>query len=203
MADQAYQKDVTSVNVVFLADVAQKAGRSFDLKKYLQEEGQIKAYINDLNRKRGTTNEELVSSYQKMNEAIELLLSKNPTPDSMATFIQYVNSYGWYQLLTRDFVGAQATIERGIKLDASHAYFYTNLPPALLFQGNKGTEAMYKEWASKPYTPDLGTYPTYAHVFLADFEVFEKEGVVPEKHREAMEKIKADLQKLVEEMKDQ
>ena len=197
LTEKAYSLDATSLDIIVFADVAQKTGKSIDLQQYLQEEEQIERYITSLNANRGSTNREQVASYQKIYEAIELLLSKNPQPANKATYIQYINSYGWYQLLTGDFAGAHATIERGIELDASHAYFYTNLPPALLFQGHKKAEGSFKEWGPKPFTPDLDNYPTYAHVFLSDFEEFEKEGIIPEKYRGDMEKIKKLLEGMV------
>ena len=105
------------------------------------------------------------------------------------TLANYYNSLAWYNLLTGKFKASEAILRKGIKLDSSNLYFYTNLPPVLLLQGKyEQALELYKELRNKDFTPS-SDYETFADVFLSDFEEFKKEGIIPKERQGDVDKI--------------
>ena len=108
-------------------------------------------------------------------------------------FLDYINSYAWYQLLSGDFAGAKATVQKGVDLYPENEYFYTNLPPALLLQGKyKAAKKEYIKYKDRAWTASAD-YKNYAEVFLDDFATFEEEGIIPESLKADVAKIRAML----------
>ena len=114
-----------------------------------------------------------------MYQLCEHALTLRDTPEDRKEYVNKINSYGWYQLVNGEFAGCEKTIRRGIELDASNEYLYTNLPPALLFQGKYDkAKQMFKERKDKPWTVS-SDYSTYGEVYLDDFASFEQEPYFP------------------------
>jgi Leucine-rich repeat (LRR) protein len=104
------------------------------------------------------------------------------------------NSLGWYQLLTGQFSEAEASIRRGLTLDATNAYLPTNLAPALLLQGKTTTAIQeYTKWKGMPY--DKNGFPFYRDAFLSDLNALESAGVIPEARKADVEAVRALLRK--------
>ena len=101
------------------------------------------------------------------------------------------NELAWNQLKTRQFAAAERSLRRGIELDASRLVFYTNLPPALLFQGKtEEAIALYMEWKDKPYGDRK-----FKDAFLQDFDEFDNYDAIPEESEAAVLKVKDILNK--------
>jgi tetratricopeptide (TPR) repeat protein len=86
----------------------------------------------------------------------------------------------WRQLLARDFAGALATTERGLKADPNDLPLQTNRAHALLFLGRANeAEAVYRKYLGQK----IGSQ-TWEEVILDDFDKLEKDGVTsPEFNR--------------------
>lgn len=107
----------------------------------------------------------------------------------MEEITQDLNSQAWYSLLTIKFHEAEKLINESISLYPQNKFLYTNLPPALLFQGKiKEATALYQKYAKEPFgEQDL---PLYKDAFLSDFKEFEEVGIIPEQYKNEVEKIK-------------
>lgn len=92
------------------------------------------------------------------------------------------NSLGWDQLFIPDSIGTgpkgcELSILRGIELDPSNLYLFTNLPTAYLLQGQWGkAQKIYLERKDQPYMSERGM-PYYRDVFIKDIEEFEEQGI--------------------------
>jgi hypothetical protein len=86
----------------------------------------------------------------------------------------------WHQLLARDFAGALATTERGLKANPNDLPLQTNRAHALLFLGRANeAKAIYRKYLGK----QIGSQ-TWEEVILDDFDKLEKDGVTsPEFNR--------------------
>jgi lipoprotein NlpI len=101
-----------------------------------------------------------------------------------------MNSLGWYQLLNTEFKKAEETINEAIQLQPDYKYLYTNLPPALLFQGKiEEAKAQYIKWKDQPFDPGQGL-PTFKEAFLDDFKTFEQADIIPDHLLPEVEAIK-------------
>jgi WD40 repeat protein len=132
--------------------------------------------------------------YSRIARIGEKLLAANPKNQTLEkTLAKTYNSLGWYRLLTRDFEGAEKAIRRGEELDPDLRFLYTNLAPALLFQGEfERGKAMYMEYMDKPYDASRNL-PFYRDVFLKDIAVFEREEIIPDSAKPALEEIRTTL----------
>jgi len=141
-----------------------------------------------------TTKAERTVGYNRVAKIGEKLLTANPEDESLKkTLAKTYNSLGWYRLLTRDFEGAEKAIRRGEELDPELRFLYTNLAPALLFQGDLDAgKAVYMEYMNKPYDASRNL-PFYRDVFLKDIAVFEREEIIPDSAKPALEEIRATL----------
>lgn len=104
-----------------------------------------------------------------------LQLPDGNTNSNKRDLTNFYNSLGWQQLFTGDYKGSEKAIRRGIELDSTYLYLYTNLPPALLFQGRFAeAKALYKEYESRPYFPERDR-PFIRDAYLVDFEDFKSD----------------------------
>lgn len=111
------------------------------------------------------------------------------------TYTTILNNVAWYSLLTSNFSDAEKYIREAIELYPNFKFLYTNLAPALLLQG-KTKEAIseYEKWGDKPLGE--GGFTTFKEVFLADFQEFEKAGIITEKLRGDVNKVKKMLNEM-------
>ena len=148
------------------------------------------------------TNKEKLKAYKKVFRLSEYLLKKEDTPENRKLVVSNFNNYGWYQLISGDFSGAEKIIKRGLELDSSDMYLNTNLAPAYLLQGKyKQAIQEYKKWSEEKYPKEIIDMETYekktvnfADIFLKDIEAFEKEKIIPLTHRLIVNKIRDCLQ---------
>jgi len=132
------------------------------------------------------------TNQKKGNEGNENEEEKPSEPVTYLTIL--ANNHGrlsWYYLFINDYIQSEQSARRALELDNTQIWVKTNLAHALLFQ-NRFSEAekIYKELSqilrdNKPYT----------QVLLEDFEALEKAGVIPEKHKADVEKIRKMLRK--------
>lgn len=148
-----------------------------------ESESILKAIQNSkVNEERFKLYKQLLTTYQEEGASSEVLAST-------------LNSVAWYGLLSGQFNQILPFLEVGIYLDPEYKYFYTNLPPTLLFQG-RVDEAMneYKKWALQPFGEQ--GLATYKDAFLADFEEFEAAGIIPEERKADVARVKKLLQEM-------
>lgn len=88
-------------------------------------------------------------------------------------------------ILQGNFVDAESFSREALMMDSTQHWIATSLAAALLFQG-KTTEA---EKVYRQYSKEL------RNSFLNDFKAFEKAGVIPEKRKKDVERIKQLLEK--------
>ncbi|MFN0214103.1 MAG: leucine-rich repeat domain-containing protein [Saprospiraceae bacterium] len=99
------------------------------------------------------------------------------------------NSLGYEQLLTRQFLEAEASINRGFSLDSTNILLPTNLAPALLFQGKTAAAFReYEKWKDLPFGEQGLSF--YRDAFLTDLEAFEKVGVIPDARKADVEAVR-------------
>jgi len=141
-----------------------------------------------------TQKEERAVGYNRIARIGEKLLAAKPEDQPLKkTLAKTYNSLGWYRLLNQDFEGAEKAIRRGEELDPELRFLYTNLAPALLFQGElEQGKAVYMEYMDKPYDASRNL-PYYRDVFLKDIAVFERENIIPESANAALKEIKNTL----------
>jgi len=100
-------------------------------------------------------------------------------------------SLSWNYLFIKEYTQSEQSARRALELDSSQTWIQVNLAHALLFQ-NRFSEAekIYKE-LSQTIIKDN---ETYTQTLLKDFDDLEKAGLIPEKHKADVEKIKKMLQ---------
>jgi len=181
-------------NVVKLYDIALNAGRTFDLNRFLisKDAGELNSYANRIayHARRLAKIKDQVPAAQEAALLGEKILTLDTTATMRTNVANYYNSLGFAQLFIPDGKVAEASIRRGMAIDAAHPPLYTNLPPALLLQGRyREAEALYLEYWYKPYT--LTGKKIYLDAFLGDLNDLEKQGVTHpdfEKIRNVLEK---------------
>jgi len=119
---------------------------------------------------------------KRWNEVIEIIRAKIYLP-------RLANSYGslsWNYLLMKDYAQSEQSARQALKLDNTQTWVKTNLAHALLFQ-NRFSEAekIYKELSKTPRDNE-----PYTQVLLEDLDKLEKAGVIPEKQKSNVEKIR-------------
>jgi len=122
----------------------------------------------------------LASAYKRWAEAVDAqqrllkLLQANPTPDRPALLDAYLG-LSWYQVFARDFTGAVASADAGLKIDPRYLPLETNKAHALLFL-NRVAEAedIYRRNIGKKMRTSRDLWQT---VILDDFNQLEAGGL--------------------------
>jgi tetratricopeptide (TPR) repeat protein len=138
-------------------------------------------------------------SKRDYSETIILLRAKleqmNNT-ENRSDLAKNLNSLGWYELLTGDFVNAELHCRESLTFDPNSPYPNTNIPAALLFQGKyEAAKELYMEWKDKPFLPGSAEMPTFREAFLDDLNTFEKKGLVNDVNRVKVKEIREMLMK--------
>lgn len=103
------------------------------------------------------------------------------TPEQASDYLPTILlSLSFAELMHKDYALAEQYAREGLAVDSTQHYICTNLAAALLFQG-KTTEA---EQIYRQYKSEL------KDAFLDDFRQFEEADVIPEEHKEYVERIK-------------
>jgi WD40 repeat protein len=134
----------------------------------------------DLSSMRLSTNandDERFRFYSKRSTLFEKVLLVEPTTQNKITAAANYNSLGYYGLLAKQYSESLKAIQRGIELDSSNVYLYTNLPLGYLFtdQFDKA-KSVYLEFKDKPWTATEG-FKTFGDAFLTDLRDFESKGI--------------------------
>jgi len=131
-----------------------------------------------------------IESVKKIFE--ELQNSENENSSSGKTDYFHVlsnrlGSLSWYYLFIQDYKQAEKSALQALKYDHTQTWVKVNLAHALLLQNRfSKAEKIYKELSQ---TIDKDN-ETYTRVLLKDFDDLEKAGVIPEKHKADVEKIR-------------
>jgi len=123
--------------------------------------------------------------YELTVERWEAQYKANPTMGLQTVLLDNIKAKGWYQLLTGQFAGAEASLYQIYELDADDHYLHTYLASVLLLQGK--TEAAmqeYNQWKVKPY--GQRNLPTFREAFLNDLKQKEVAGIIPPEYAEAV-----------------
>jgi tetratricopeptide (TPR) repeat protein len=90
---------------------------------------------------------------------------------------QIAPSYGslsWYQLFTKAFSESEASARKGLEIDPTKEWIYSNLALSLLYQGKyEEAERIYLRFKDQQYDKKQ----TWKEVFLADLEKLKKAGI--------------------------
>lgn len=108
-------------------------------------------------------------------EVIALIQRKSPPEQRDKLPGEYTN-LSWFQLMARDFSGALASSEAGLKLNESSLPLETNHAHALMFLGRtQEAEAVYLRYRGKKVYPNSDR--TWEQVILQDLDDLEAEGL--------------------------
>ena len=125
--------------------------------------------------------------YNVNQELLPLLKTKYKENDKIWKY-EYVSMLGnqsFFAIFMKQYAEAEQYARKGLAVDSTQLFIYTNLAAALLFQGKYGeAEVIYRQ-----YKDEL------KDGFLGDLKQFAEAGVIPKEREEDVEKIK----KLLEE----
>lgn len=129
--------------------------------------------------------------FDKAVELVELLRKKMRKDRSMRLpFVRHTNVLAWSGLLTGEYKTTKKALKRAMRIKPLDPYLITNYAPCLLFLGKyKKADRVYAKYYDKPFRPGKNIIEG----FIDDLAEFEKEGVIPELHREKVEEIKLQL----------
>ena len=97
-----------------------------------------------------------------------------------AIYAETLGNQSFNCMFMSEFVKAEEYAYEGLKIDSSQTFIYSNLAASLLMQGKYSeAEKLYLEYKGE-----------FKDAFLSDFEEFEKAGIIPQKCRKDVEKIK-------------
>jgi tetratricopeptide (TPR) repeat protein len=115
--------------------------------------------------------------------------SSSNDPHTMA---QHYTSISWHYLFVKEYAQAEKVARKALEIDPTYLVSKTNLAHALLFQNRfSKAEAVYKELSQTIYQNN----ETYSKVLLNDLVELEKAGVIPEKCKGDVEKIRGMLRR--------
>ena len=129
------------------------------------------------------SNTQRFSDAEKMyNESLEIyrrLYNNNPE-QYKKFYAKTLGSQSFNSMFMREFVKAEEYAREGVAVDSSQTFIYANLAASLLMQGKYSeAEKLYRQYKAE-----------LKDAFLSDFKEFEEAGVIPEKRRKDVEKIK-------------
>lgn len=138
--------------------------------------------------------DEMEDGEMKFDKAVELVnsLRKKMRKDrSMRLpFVRHTNVLAWNGLLTGEYKTTKKALKRAMRIKPVDPYLITNYAPCLLFLGKyKKADRVYAKYYDQPFRPGKNIIEG----FIDDLAEFEKEGAIPEMHREKVEEIKVRL----------
>lgn len=137
----------------------------------------IKYFLKEIESE--TSNKVLETYYKyliKLEEHLSIIDSRLDLRNIIGT---HYNTIAKYQILNKKFALSKASIDKGLKNKRDNLFFKRNLAPALLFQGKYNNALyLYRKNKNKSYPFDK-RYKTFADAFLADFEEFKKNNIIP------------------------
>ncbi len=127
----------------------------------------------------------------KLLKLIKKKLKKNE--ELIPSFVKHTNKKAWDGLFINNFKSSEKEIKKAMKFNTGDPYLITNLAPSLLFQGKyEEAEEVYMNNYSKPFRPG----EIILDGFLADFDEFLAENVVPAEHKSKVISLKNRLEGL-------
>jgi len=168
-----------------------KKGINDDFKgesKLTKEE--IGAVLVELAKEKDDLDKILNANQSKGSESEkENSLSTELTKDKeyLTTLAEEHGNLSWHYLFIKDYAQSEQSARRALKLDSTQTWVKVNLAHALLFRNHfSKAEKLYKELSQ---TMRKGN-ETYTKAILEDFDELEKAGVIPEKRKADVEKIR-------------
>ena len=122
------------------------------------------------------------SGYHCFKKHISILYSKYQYNKKKytKTFNRTLISLAFYSIFEKQYAEAETYSRDALEVDSTKHIAYSNLAPALLFQGKyQEAEKIYLQYKAE-----------WKDGFLSDFEEFSKVGVIPKNREEDVEKIK-------------
>jgi len=136
--------------------------------------------------------ETILVELAKEKENIEKLMNanqsnENETENPVSAVARTLGTLSWNYLFIKDYKKSEQSAREALKLDNSQTWIKTNLAHALLFQNQfSKAEKIYKELSQIKRSENV----TYKQVLLEDLTTLEKKGVIPEKQKINVEKIR-------------
>jgi tetratricopeptide (TPR) repeat protein len=138
--------------------------------------------------------ETILAELAKEKDILEKMLNANQSdgnereaekPESAVA--RTLGTLSWNYLFIKDYKQSEQSARQALKLDNTQTWVKVNLAHALLFQ-NRFSEAekIYKELSQTIMKGD----GTYTQTLLIDLEELERAGVIPEKCKASVEKIR-------------
>jgi tetratricopeptide (TPR) repeat protein len=116
--------------------------------------------------------------------------SEKEKPESAVA--RTLGSLSWNYLFIKEYKKSEQSARQALKLDNTQTWVKTNLAHALLLQNRfSKSEKLYKELSLIKRNENV----TYKQILLGDFETLEKAGIIQEKHKANVEKIRKMLSK--------
>ena len=132
--------------------------------------------------------------YHSEKVLYEMYVAKKDSLIYKTAIANLYNSLAWDQLLRKEYQAAEKSLHHGINLDSTTLILYTNLAPALLFQGKfEAAKAQYLYWKDKDFNQQ--NLATYRDAFWADFRSFEDADCIPPERLADVAAIKKLLEK--------
>jgi tetratricopeptide (TPR) repeat protein len=134
----------------------------------------------------------VMSDYHKALEKYEEQLKisielAKENPKYLSDVVQSLNSFSWTYLFTKEYVKSEQFALQALEKDSAFVLAKTNLAHALLFQ-NRFSEA--KKIYKKLSQTQKNNNETYTKTLIDDLDEFEAAGVIPEKCKANVEKIR-------------
>ncbi len=129
--------------------------------------------------------DEHAKSYETYEELLPILKKYyNKSPELYkGTYASALGNQSFQCIFMREFAKAEQYAREGIGIDPAQTFIYSNLASSLLLQGKYAeAERIYRQ-----YKEEL------KEGFLDDFKQFEKAGIIPDKYKADVERIKLQL----------
>jgi len=146
----------------------------------------------------------ILAELEKKKEYIEGLINSQKESDNnddndgqsssndSYTMAQRYTSISWHYLFVKEYAQAEKVARKALEINPTYLVSKTNLAHALLFQNRfSKAETIYKELSQTIYQNN----ETFSKVLLNDFATLEKAGVIPEKRKGDVEKIRQMLRR--------
>ena len=178
--ERALELNPKSIDMRILGDIYRKQHKIVEYTAlYKDNPGAV--IKDDISALRDTSSEKNYNGkfdfWLKRANLYEQLLNVESNLENKNNASSNYNLVGWYGLRSGKNTEALGAIQRGIELDPSNGYLYSNLSLCYLFTGQYDkAKSVYLEFKNKPWTSD-NSAKTFKEVFLSDITTLEKASI--------------------------
>jgi len=179
----------SNIDISLLKSIEEQLNEKIDFKS-------IKAGVDDNIKGESKLSKEeietILTGIAKEKENIEKLMNANrsngnETENPVSSVARTLGRLSWDYLFIKNYKKSEQFAREALKLDNTQIWVKTNLAHAMLFQNQfSKAEKIYKELSQIKRSEKV----TYKQVLLEDLEALEKKGVIPEKQKNNVEKIR-------------